>query len=115
MGKIALVVIGALVLIGLLLGGWVFGSYNTMVEKRNLADKQWAQVENNLQRRADLIPNLVNSVKGFANLEQGILTRIADSRSRILSATATPASAATPSPGAVCGTTAPIRSPSWII
>ena len=90
MGKIALVVIGSLVLIGLLLGGWVFGSYNTMVEKRNLADKQWAQVENNLQRRADLIPNLVNSVKGFANLEQGILTRIADSRSRILSATATP-------------------------
>lgn len=90
MGKTALVILGVILLFVLIIGGWAFGSYNNLVEQRNIVDKQWAQVENMLQRRADLIPNLVNTVKGFANLEQGILTKIADSRSKILSATATP-------------------------
>ena len=90
MGKTLLVVLGVILLFVLVIGGWVFGSYNGLVEKRNLVDQQWAQVENNLQRRADLIPNIVNTVKGYANIEAGILTSIADSRSRILSATATP-------------------------
>jgi LemA protein len=90
MGKTALVILGVILLFILIVGGWAFGSYNALIEKRNYVDRQWAQVENNLQRRADLIPNLVNTVKGVANLEKDIFTRIADARSKILSPTATP-------------------------
>jgi len=90
MGKIGLVILGAVVLFVLLIGGWAVGGYNTLIGKRNLVDNRWAQVENNLQRRADLIPNLANSVKGIANLEQSIYTRIADARAKMLSPTTTP-------------------------
>ncbi len=90
MGKAALVILGVILLCALLLGGWALGKYNGLIEKRNNVDNQWAQVENNLQRRADLIPNLVNTVKGYANLEQSIFTTIAEARSKILSPTATP-------------------------
>ncbi len=90
MGKAALVILGVLLLFALIIGGWALGSYNTLIEKRNNVDQQWAQVENNLQRRADLIPNLANTVKGIANLEQSIFTKIAEARSKILSPTATP-------------------------
>ena len=90
MGKIGLVILGAIVLLALLIGGWALGGYNSLIAKRNQVDNRWAQVENNLQRRADLIPNLANSVKGIANLEQNIYTRIADARAKMLSPTATP-------------------------
>jgi LemA protein len=90
MGKIGLVILGALLLLALVFGSWAFGAYNRLIEKRNLVDNQWAQVENNLQRRADLIPNLANTVKGIARLEESIYTSIAEARSKILSPTATP-------------------------
>jgi LemA protein len=90
MGKIGLVILGALLLLALVIGGWALGGYNSLIGKRNLVDNRWAQVENNLQRRADLIPNLANTVKGIANLEQSIYTKIAEARSKMLSPTATP-------------------------
>jgi len=90
MGKMAMVIVGVIIVVLLIFGGGAVGGYNTLVGKRNNVDNNWAQVENQLQRRADLIPNLVNTVKGYANFEQETLTRIADARSRILSATATP-------------------------
>jgi len=90
MGKIALVIVGLVILAALLIGGWGIGSYNSLMTARNVVDQQWAQVENQLQRRADLIPNLVNTVKGIANLEESVLTKIADARSKILSPNATP-------------------------
>src|SRR5512145_2386463 len=90
MGKTAIVIVGVFVVVVLIFGGAAVGGYNTLVGKRNNVDNNWAQVENQLQRRADLIPNLVNTVKGYANFEQETLTRIADARSRILSPTATP-------------------------
>ncbi len=90
MGKIALVILGALLLLALVIGSWALGGYNRLIEKRNLVDNRWAQVENNLQRRADLIPNLANTVKGVARLEESIYTKIAEARSKILSPTATP-------------------------
>lgn len=90
MGKIAAVILGALLLLALVFGGWALGVYNRLIEKRNLVDNRWAQVENNLQRRADLIPNLANTVKGIAKLEESIYTSIAEARSKILSPTATP-------------------------
>jgi LemA protein len=61
-------------------------SYNTFVSQEEAIKAQWAQVENQLQRRNDLIPNLVETVKGYAAHEEGVYKEIADSRSRLLSA-----------------------------
>ena len=61
-------------------------SYNKFVSQEETIKAQWAEVENQLQRRNDLIPNLVNTVKGFAQHEEGIYKEIADARSRLLAA-----------------------------
>ncbi|QQS49170.1 MAG: LemA family protein [Acidobacteriota bacterium] len=87
MGKIALVILGVIILFALIIGGAALSSYNTLVTKRNDADKQWSQVENQMQRRADLIPNIVGTVKGIAGQEKEVFTRIAEARSRLLAAT----------------------------
>lgn len=89
MGKVGLIILGVVVLIVLILGVSMVGSYNTLVAKRNTVDQQWAQVENQFQRRADLIGNLVNTVKGIAAQEKEIFIKIAEARSRLLAA-ATP-------------------------
>lgn len=90
MGKIALVILGVLLLAVLVLGGAAISGYNKLTTKRNIVEQQWSQVENNLQRRADLIPNLVNTVKGYAKLEEGVLTQIAQAQAVLKSGTATP-------------------------
>lgn len=90
MGKVGLVILGVLVLFVLIVGGMGLSGYNGLVTKSNVVDKQWSQVENNLQRRADLIPNLVNTVKGYANLEERVLTQIAQSQAIIKSGSSTP-------------------------
>lgn len=59
--------------------------YNSMVEKQEAIDKSWSQVENVYQRRADLIPNLVNTVKGAANFEQSTLTAVIEARAKATS------------------------------
>ena len=56
--------------------------YNSMIEKEERIKSQWAQVENAYQRRSDLIPNLVNTVKGAANFEKSTLTEIAEARAK---------------------------------
>src|SRR2546422_9878157 len=61
-------------------------SYNTFVGQEEAIKAQWAQVENQLQRRNDLIPNLVETVKGYAAHEQGVFKEIAESRSKLLAA-----------------------------
>ncbi len=61
-------------------------SYNTFVGQEEAIKAQWAQVENQLQRRNDLIPNLVETVKGYAQHEEGVYKDIADARSRLLAA-----------------------------
>ncbi|MQA31148.1 MAG: LemA family protein [Luteitalea sp.] len=61
-------------------------SYNTFVTQEEAIKAQWAQVENQLQRRNDLVPNLVESVKGYAEHEEGVYKDIADARSRLLAA-----------------------------
>jgi LemA protein len=85
MGKAALVIIGIIVLLALIIGGSVAGSYNTLVSMKQNVDAQWSQVENQMQRRADLIPNLVGTVKGVAGLEERVFTNIAQARSQLLS------------------------------
>src|SRR5713226_314365 len=61
-------------------------SYNKFVSQDEAIKAQWAQVENQLQRRNDLIPNLVETVKGYASHEEGVFKDIADARSRLLAA-----------------------------
>jgi LemA protein len=78
-GIIAIVVIAVLALILYASGK---GSYNNMVAQREGVNAQWANVENQYQRRADLIPNLVNTVKGYAAHEQETLTAVIEARSK---------------------------------
>jgi LemA protein len=81
-GLIALLVVGVLVLIGYF---WFKNTYNTMVTMEEDATGQWANVETSYQRRADLIPNLVNTVKGYADFEQETLTQVIEARSKATS------------------------------
>src|SRR5215212_7610144 len=73
----------ALALVAMPLSGC---SYNTFVGQEEAVKAQWAQVENQLQRRNDLIPNLVETTKGFAQHEESIYKDIAEARSRLLAA-----------------------------
>jgi len=78
--------LGCLIAVGvvlLILVLWGVGIYNGLVGDREAVDSQWSQVENVYQRRADLIPNLVNTVKGAANFEQSTLTQVVEARSRV--------------------------------
>ena len=77
-GILALSIIAAC----LLLGGSCVATYNRLVRLDQAANAQWAQVENAYQRRADLIPNLVATVKGAASFEQKTITEVAEARSR---------------------------------
>jgi LemA protein len=60
--------------------------YNTLVSQGEAVDGAWGEVQNQLQRRNDLIPNLVETVKGFAKQEQEVLTRVTEARSRVAGA-----------------------------
>lgn len=61
---------------------WIFGGYNGLVTERQNVDTAWSQVETQYQRRFDLIPNLVSSVKGAAGFEQTTLTQITEARTQ---------------------------------
>jgi LemA protein len=84
--KIAVIVLAVLVIIALLLGSSFISRRNEMVVKREAVNAAWAQVDVVLQRRADLIPNLVETVKGFAAQEQTVFGDIAKARSALLGA-----------------------------
>lgn len=64
--------------------------YNTMVQKDETVDSQWANVQNAYQRRADLVPNLVNTVKGAANFEKETLTQVIEARAKATSVNINP-------------------------
>src|SRR5438046_3734940 len=81
--KIALGILAAIVLFVVVLGGAVAGTYNSLVQLDQAVQSQGAQVQNVYQRRADLIPNLVNTVKGAANFEQQTLTAVTEARSKV--------------------------------
>lgn len=85
--KITLIVILVVVLLGGLVAFGTFKStYNNLTAEREAINGQWSQVDVALQRRADLIPNLVNTVKGFATHEETVFKNIADARSALLGA-----------------------------
>ncbi len=71
----------ALIIIGIVI--WAVSVYNQLVTLDEEVAKAWSQVENQYQRRADLIPNLVNTVKGVANFEKETYTAVAEARSKV--------------------------------
>jgi LemA protein len=84
--KTLLLVLGILVVIGLIMGGTYVSSRNEMVRKNEAVKQTWSQVDVVLQRRADLIPNLVATVKGYAQQEQKVFGDIANARAGLLNA-----------------------------
>jgi LemA protein len=84
MGRLGLLgCLGALVLVLLIGGGWYVGVRNHFVDLDQQVQAQWAQVENDYQRRFDLIPNLVRTVQGAANFEKSTLEAVINARSRV--------------------------------
>src|SRR3979490_393958 len=84
--KVALAILAILLVIGLLVGSAFVSRRNQMAVKREAVNAAWSQVDVVLQRRADLIPNLVETVKGYAAQEQAVFGEIARARSALLNA-----------------------------
>src|ERR1700738_2025707 len=86
MNKFAIGCGGLLVIlafIAVVCGLALMGRYNSLVRSQQAVDSQWAQVQNVYQRRADLIPNLVNTVQGAANFEKSTLTEVTNARASV--------------------------------
>ncbi|MGE5392378.1 MAG: LemA family protein [Candidatus Saccharibacteria bacterium] len=79
---IAILIILALVVI------WLIAMYNGLITSRNRVDEAWADIEVQLKRRYDLIPNLVNTVKGYAKHEEGVFSKVTEARSQAMAAPA---------------------------
>ena len=79
----ALILVGLLVLVAI----WAIGLYNGLIGLRNQVQNAWKQIDVQLKRRHDLIPNLVNTVKGMMKFEQDTLTRVMEARAKAVSAT----------------------------
>jgi len=73
---VAWIVLGALALVAVLLIAWIIGLYNGLVRRRNQGDNAWGQIDVQLERRHDLIPNLVETVKGYAAHERSTLDAV---------------------------------------
>src|SRR5690606_23908743 len=82
MNKKLLITLGVIVLLVIIFYSFFAGRYNEMVTRHELVNRHWADVETAYQRRADLIPNLVNTVKGYADFEQETLTQVIEARSK---------------------------------
>lgn len=85
-----LIPVGIIAVLGIYLYTKAVGSYNQFVQSEEQVNGQWAEVETQYQRRADLIPNLVNTVKGYADFEQETLTGVIEARSKATSMTIDP-------------------------
>ncbi len=78
-----LVIVGVIVLVLVIFSGWYISTRNTLVTLDESIDASWAEIENQLKRRSDLIPNLVSTVKGFATQEREVFTQIAEARAKL--------------------------------
>ena len=83
MGKMGLIGCIGFLVVALILGVWIAGQYNGLVTADQGVQAQWGQVEAAYQRRADLIPNLVETVKGAAAFEQSTLVAVTEARSKV--------------------------------
>ncbi|AFN73657.1 LemA family protein [Melioribacter roseus P3M-2] len=80
---IALGIVAALVILILVIVGWGVGVYNNLIGLNEKVNQAWSQVENQYQRRYDLIPNLVETVKGVANFEKETYTAVTEARAKV--------------------------------
>ena len=83
--KKAIIPIVIILIVGVFIYTKAVGTYNQFVQSEEVINGQWAEVETQYQRRADLIPNLVNTVKGYADFEQETLTEVINARSKATS------------------------------
>jgi len=88
--KVGLIVLGIVVLLVLVVGGMMVGVRNDLTVQKNAIDGAFAQMDVVLQRRADLIPNLVETVKGFATQEKDVIASVANARASLAGARTTP-------------------------
>ena len=79
---ILFIVLGIVVVLAL----WIIGVYNNLVTLKKRVENAWSQIDVQLKRRHDLIPNLVNSVKGYMKFEQDTLEKVMQARARAVSA-----------------------------
>src|SRR3954469_12338524 len=84
--KRGLIVLGVVVVLLVMVGSRLMASRNQLVTEKNDIDARWAQVDNDMKRRADLIPNLVETVKGYAKQEQAVIGEVANARAALLGA-----------------------------
>jgi LemA protein len=84
--KIGLIVVGVILLIGFMTFNWFISGYNNVIVMDENISGKWAQVENQLKRRYDLIPNLVETVKGYASHEKELFENIANARTKYFQA-----------------------------
>ena len=89
-GLKALIIIGVIVIVVIGIISWVSRNYNRMVTLQESVTSQWGNVQTAYQRRADLIPNFVNTVKGAANFEQTTLTQVIEARAKATSVSIDP-------------------------
>jgi LemA protein len=82
MGWTILIIVAIIIIIG----AWLAGMYNRLVNLRNQVKNAWSQIDVQLQRRYDLIPNLVETVKGYMNFEQSTLQKVIEARNQAMSA-----------------------------
>ncbi len=86
MNKNLLVVLGVIIAVVVIAGGWIISGYNRVVTMDENVKTAWAQVENQLKRRYDLIPNLMETVKGYAAHEKEVFEHLADARTKYFQA-----------------------------
>lgn len=84
--KQVLIGLGVIVVLGLMVAGWAISARNGLIELDETVTKGWKDIGVQLERRTDLIPNLVSTVKGYAAHEKEIFTAVAEARSRLLAA-----------------------------
>ena len=84
--KTILIIVGIVLLVGFLVIGRIIGGYNTVIAMDENVKGKWAQVENQLKRRYDLIPNLIETVKGYAKHEKELFENIAEARTKYFQA-----------------------------
>ncbi|MBK7108767.1 MAG: LemA family protein [Bacteroidetes bacterium] len=87
------ITVGIIVIIAIILYNFFAGAQRSMVELDEAANGKWANVQSSYQRRADLIPNLVNTVKGYADFEQETLVKVIEARAKATSITIDPSNA----------------------
>jgi LemA protein len=83
---VIVVIVGLVCLVAVVILAWALATYNKLVRQRNQVDASWAQIDVQLKRRYDLIPNLVETVKGYAAHERGTLDAVVQARNTAVSA-----------------------------